>query len=371
MLIDEQAGLAPEGSPDDLAADFAARVRRMQAQFDAVLAVSVTSRCNLACRHCGRSCTNDGTDLAPALVTAICRDLPALRPRVKEIGITGGEPLLVPRAVRKLVEAAAACGCAACIMTNGSWATSPAAARRTVRPFPGLHAIVISTDLHHLAFVPVETVRNAYEAGREAGLEVRVLVTLSPERTAAEDALLEQVRTFADADDLMTQKLKPMGRARSISAGFTYSEEPPLIPCTTSGPLIREDGVMIPCCRGLDWLPCAHPMCVGSLHERTLPELFRLLRVHPILHFLRTWGVRQLLDRLAEAGAGPCLPASHLDCDQCHTCSALCASPEVSRILGALKEDSWFRIQVATGRFHVMDEAEMLDLLWENQAGPS
>jgi organic radical activating enzyme len=370
MLIDEQSGSVRDGSPDRVAADFAAKVRRMQAKFDAVLAVSVTSRCNSMCRHCGRNCTHAGMDMSPELVAAICRDLPALRPRVKEVGITGGEPTLVPEAIRRLAEAAAACGCAACVMTNGSWATSPAAARKTVRSFPGLHAVVISTDRHHLQFVPARWVRNAYEAGRESGLEARVLVTVSPERIAAEDALLERIRAFA-GDDLMTQKLKPMGRARSISAGFTYSAEPPLIPCTTSGPLVREDGIMIPCCRGLDWLPGGHPMCVGSLHERPLPELFRLLRTHPILHFLRTWGLRQLLERLEEAGAGPSLPSSHLDFDQCHTCSALCASAEVSRALGVLKEDPWFGIQVAVGRFHVMDEPEMVDLLWEKREGPA
>jgi hypothetical protein len=263
MLIDEQPGSVPGGSPDEVAADFAAKVRRMQAKFDAVLAVSVTSRCNLRCRHCGRNCTREGTDLSPELVSAICRDLPGLRPRVRELGITGGEPTLVPQAIRRLAEAAAACGCAACVMTNGSWATSPAAAKKIVRSFPGLHAIVISTDRHHLPFVPARSVRNAYEAGRESGLEVRILVTLSPERIEAEDALLEGIREFA-GEDLMTQKLKPMGRARSMRAGFTYSAEPPLIPCTTSGPLIREDGTMIPCCRGLDWLPCGHPMCVGA-----------------------------------------------------------------------------------------------------------
>ena len=291
----------------------------------------------------------------------ICRQLPELLPWVKEIGITGGEPLLVPQVVRKLVEAAAP-HYAVCVMTSGYWASSSAEAKKIIQSFPGLHALVISTDPYHLPFVPVDKVRTAFESARELGLEARILITLTAQPGPTENLLLEQLKSFAK-DDLMTQTLKPMGRASSIKEKFVYNEEVPLIPCTTLGPLIREDGQMIPCCHGLDWLPSGHPMCVGDLHENSLVDLFRLYRIHPLVHFLRTWGFSKFFKYLNETAAGLPLPTIHLNSDQCHTCAKLCTSTEVSRALQILKEDKWFRLRVAGGRYHLLDEKEMVNII--------
>lgn len=341
----------------------AAEVRRIQSEFGKVLGLSVTSRCNLLCRHCGRSCTGVGTDLPDELIARISRELPSISRGLREFGITGGEPMLCREKVRALTEIAAKCGIMPCVMTNAYWATTLSTAKEILRSFPGLQAIGLSTDRYHLPFVPLSAVRNAYEAGRETGLSVHVSITARLPLDGMDGELVAKVREFA-GDDVIVQGLTPRGRARSLEERPRPSSEiPPLLPCTAAGPLIREDGVMVPCCRGLDWLPHGHVMSIGDLRETSLPELYQRLQTHAVLHFVRVWGFAPLLERLRTAGLARFLPVQHLELDACATCAALCASPEICAYVEALRADSWFAIQVASGRYVQMGEPEALDLL--------
>ncbi len=53
----------------------------------------LTSRCNLACAHCGSACTAAGESLAREDVRRVLATLPEPRPLVC---LTGGEPLMHP-----------------------------------------------------------------------------------------------------------------------------------------------------------------------------------------------------------------------------------------------------------------------------------
>ena len=54
----------------------------------------LTNRCNLACGHCGSSCTGEGLELSLEDVRAVLESARPLRPMVC---LTGGEPMLHPR----------------------------------------------------------------------------------------------------------------------------------------------------------------------------------------------------------------------------------------------------------------------------------
>ena len=348
--------------PPDAAARVADEIRRIQAEFGKVLAGSVTSRCNLRCRHCGRSCVAEGDDLPDELIASIGAGLPSVSRGIREFGITGGEPMLCRDRVRSLSDMAADCGITACVMTNAYWATSVSIAKQVLRSFAGLQAIGVSTDRYHLPFVPLTHIRNACEAAREIGLGVRVSITAAVPHDIEDERLIADVREFA-GDDLLVQELAPRGRARSLKETPPTSSELPLLPCTSLGPLIREDGVVAPCCRGLDWLPHGHVMSVGDLREASLPELYRRLQSHAVLQFVRVWGFSSLFERMRSAGLAGFFPGGHLQLSPCATCSALCRIPELCGFFETLMADSWFRLQVASGRHLVLDESEMLDLL--------
>ena len=104
-------------------------------------------------------------------------------------------------------------------------------------------------------------------------------------------------------------------------------------------------------------------MSVGDLREASLPELYRRLQSHAVLQFVRVWGFSSLFERMRSAGLAGFFPGGHLQLSPCATCSALCRIPELCGFFETLMADSWFRLQVASGRHLVLDESEMLDLL--------
>jgi len=91
--------------------------------------------------------------------------------------ITGGEPMLYPNLVKKII---AECCCLSFaeiwLFTNGFWANSVRKASTIVEKLEslGITKMFFSVDYFHQSFVPVEFVKNAIDASLEHRLEVCV-----------------------------------------------------------------------------------------------------------------------------------------------------------------------------------------------------
>lgn len=91
--------------------------------------------------------------------------------------ITGGEPMLYPSLVRKLVSLSRRSSIPEIwLFTNSFWAHNRQKAHSTVKEFKSLGLTKISTsiDFFHQRYIPIEHVKNAIEAAVECGLDVCV-----------------------------------------------------------------------------------------------------------------------------------------------------------------------------------------------------
>ena len=140
------------------------------------LGLHITDRCNAKCLHCAFYCDPEING---------CMELGEAKQYVtdaKELGaeiicVTGGEPMLYPILVKKIIsECSRLSFSQTWLFTNGFWAHDKSEASATIQRLVklGLTRMFFSVDFFHQAYVPIESVKNAIEASLESSLEVSV-----------------------------------------------------------------------------------------------------------------------------------------------------------------------------------------------------
>jgi organic radical activating enzyme len=140
------------------------------------LGLHVTDRCNARCLHCAFGC---GPDLKG------CMGLEEAKRYVSEakaldaeiVCITGGEPMLYPDLVKKIISKCSRLSFPEIwLFTNCFWAHDVSKVRATVEKLRslGLTKMFTSMDFFHQSYIPIKSVKNAIEASLEFGLEVCV-----------------------------------------------------------------------------------------------------------------------------------------------------------------------------------------------------
>jgi len=140
------------------------------------LGLHITDRCNAKCLHCAFFCSPEmeghmGLEEAKQYVSDAC----ALGAEI--ICITGGEPMLYPILVKKIIaECSRLSFSQIWLFTNGFWANNRFKASETAREFRnlGLTKMFFSIDFFHQKYVPIKSVKNAIEASLESNLEVSI-----------------------------------------------------------------------------------------------------------------------------------------------------------------------------------------------------
>jgi len=140
------------------------------------LGLHITDRCNARCLHCAFSCSPETKGyMRPNEAKRYLADAKALGAEI--VCITGGEPVLYPDLVSKMVsECSHQSFSEIWLFTNGFWANDMSKTREIVEKFRslGLTKMFFSIDFFHQSYVPVESVKNAIEASLESSLEVSI-----------------------------------------------------------------------------------------------------------------------------------------------------------------------------------------------------
>lgn len=140
------------------------------------IAFSVTHSCPISCKYCvTRSRPGKGPSLDAGFMKAVIDEVMAIAP-LSTVVFTGGEALLELRAVEETIRHATAQGIWTRIVSNAFWAKQPATALRVLQRLrrAGLSEINISCDDLHQEHLPIENVRNAFDAAKRCGLPVLI-----------------------------------------------------------------------------------------------------------------------------------------------------------------------------------------------------
>jgi organic radical activating enzyme len=329
----------------------------------------VTYRCQVACPHCilragptrtEAIATRDEEDWIRAV--ADYRD-----GHIRVLSLTGGEPFFDLDALRRIAEAAHARGLLVSAVTNAFWATTPDEARRILKGIPSMGMLSISTDAYHQAAVPLERVEHAMAAAREAGVPFTVAVCTESEDDPRYRATLQWLAPRVPASDVLTAITFRAGRALDSGGGRSahrMSSTPPRAACSAgSSPIVMPNGDVVACIGPVVDLRPPHPLFLGSLRARSLAAILDEAEVNSILHAIRVWGPRALVEVCRKAGLERLLPREYVADSACDACYQLISDPALRPFLASLAADRKFAERVAYARAYYLREVTMAERL--------
>ncbi|WP_377268743.1 hypothetical protein [Peterkaempfera sp. SMS 1(5)a] len=212
----------------------------------------LTDRCPVGCDHCSVSALPrpSGTmddKLLDRLVGGLCE-----RPRIRLVGISGGEPFMERRALESATGRLAKAGKQLILYTSGNWGRDDGTAPGWTRAvLSRASCVVLSTDSHHAARIPESRYLAALHAAASTGSWIAVQVLGTPAQTAEAERLLTAAfgTSWRDRAEIRRTALVRRGRA----AGLTPARSP--LPGSSFGvcplasaPVVRYDGRLAACC---------------------------------------------------------------------------------------------------------------------------
>ncbi len=263
------------------------------------MALMVTRRCNMRCGHCSVE-SGPGVRDEPSERELLDQVRQAAASEVRSINLTGGEPMLRPRTVLRLIREARRLGVATTLTTNGSWGRTAARARRGVWALrrAGLGSVAVSVDRYHDEFQGPTPALWIARAAEKAGLPVRISLVV-PAGPAGEDGLAPLVAPFEGLPGtrLRFYGLQAVGRARGLPAD-TMAGAVDGICSACAVPAVTDDGRLTACNGPAYFAPPSSPLVVGSLRAEPLGTLLARHRQDSILDTIRTFGPARLRDEL-------------------------------------------------------------------------
>lgn len=297
--------------------------------------ISLTEACPLRCSHCIVA-TVPAADRSRTMpmdrAERYAEQFAALRQRgVTLVSFTGGEPLLAPRQLALLSQAASRAGMACTVVTACHWARTEASARAVVNRFSAISGWQLSMDVFHLEFLPPEAVLNAARAVVAAGRDATVRMAASQPFSFEHRLLYEFMRReLPGGTPIIVQPVLQVGRGESVPTKHE-SANLPSYPCVSTGIMFRFDGTIAPCCSGLADERAGHPFQYGNADEIGLAGAHERWSADPLLQMIRAVGFGPLLRWAAESPSAP--PRAVVSSNPCECCTRMWSSQTLSNEL--------------------------------------
>jgi organic radical activating enzyme len=305
-----------------------------------ILALHLTYRCPLQCPHC---CVDAGptkrvelhADQIRALIRQAADDC-----NIQGIGVTGGDPFLLPHLVALALTEAKSRALRTHVVTSGYWATSLAEAvdrLHTVTRDAGLDELCISYDDSHAKYVPFKRIEFAYQAAMLTSIPVKFLVTLDPASVITPawlHARLEQLEHYnADITAIACGSVVSTGRSATTTtnaarAARQATDAKYLGPCPIvfRRLAVNPDGNILACC---GTVPFHRDLCIGNVTTHTLSEAVTQMYHSPLLKWIAFEGPVQVLKTITETDPQPLTEKDFEGI--CQACDVLFANPTLSR----------------------------------------
>lgn len=297
--------------------------------------INLTAKCNATCAHC---CVESSPRNAAALeddqVDRLIEDLIA-HPDVREVGFTGGEPLLRRERFLQLVRRVTDAGLTATCVTNGFWAITPKAAAATFRELEevGLSSLTISFDDFHAPFVPVKRIRNALDAAARSS--VPTILNMAVSRSQDSMDLLRELGESTLGVRVTRFPVQQCGTGRAIPVEDLFRkplEELPLH-CPGFEVIYHHDQKVYPCCSPPIF---DTDMTLGKVGETDHEGFTRRLERNALLAVVQRHGLGWFVERIRAVAPESEVARMESAVSACDVCAAVMSDHES---LGALRDE--------------------------------
>jgi MoaA/NifB/PqqE/SkfB family radical SAM enzyme len=280
---------------------------------------------------------------------------------VRVLSLTGGEPFYSISKLKEISEFARDRGLVVACVTNGFWAVTKREATGVLKELRSISVISVSTDVYHLEQIPFQRVENAVSAARECGMPYSISVCTESESNPEYLTLIKNLKEITEEERINTITTFRAGRAlKNLGAmKLEMSEHPPVSACLGAcSPMIFPNGKVTACVGPVIDIEDFHPLQLGDLRDRSLAEILDDAERNPVLHTLRVWGPRKLVDMVREAGLGEHLPRMYVRESICHTCYDLMSDKRITDFLCRSAEEKEFREKVMYARAYYLNETD-------------
>jgi len=278
---------------------------------------------------------------------------------VKGIILTGGEPFWDLVHLHNIIKFSNEKGLNCSVVTNAFWAKTDVDAKKILLSLLPLDFIGISTDIYHQESIPVLNIKNAIIAAKAYDIPFEIIVCTADKKDPRYLDIIKELSVFTDQDDIITAIIFPVGRAAStnLSKKFQYCEAVPEFACNAASiPVIFPDGNVFGCIGPLITLPPFNPMLLGNINSESLNDIFDRAQKNPVLHAMRIWGPKKIVEILEENGMGEYLPKMFVSNSLCSACYSIFKAPENCRYFEKEMRNPKFVEYVSEGRKYYLDE---------------
>lgn len=332
------------------------------------LGLLITYKCQVACPHCViEAGPHRKEEMMLSDAFNWIKQISSYRSGyIKVLALTGGEPFYNINHLNAISSFAEKCDLFVSVVTNAFWASTQQEAIGIFKELPSIKMLSISTDVYHLASIPLKRIKNAIMAARECDIPYTIAICTEDENSRDYKEILNELNGINEEDTILTAITFRAGRAlqKISSSKYRKIEEPPISACSAGcSPIVLPDGRVIACVGPVISLESPHPLVLGNLRENSLHEILDKAEKNPILHAIRIWGPRKLISIIKEAGLNKYLPKRYIKDCVCDACYNLMSNSNIVNFLTQLAEDYEFRRKVAYARVYYLNETKMAELL--------
>ena len=283
---------------------------------------------------------------------------------IKVLSLTGGEPLIDLDRFRRIAECGRSHGLIVAVVSNAFWAETYDAALAVLQRLPCISVLSVSTDAYHQKAIPLERVFNAVAAAEKCGIPCSVSICTEKRDDPEYLRLLGRLKEKIAPEAITTVTTLLAGRALVTIKTAIYdqvSDPAPYYCEPASAPVIFPDGRMIACIGPLITLKTDHALLLGNACDEPLEQIFERAELNPVLHALRVWGPKKLVELARAAGLQSELPQTYAAENICDACYQLFSSPRLVPFFEKLQGDSEFARTTAYARAYFLNENEMAE----------
>ncbi|NQX11429.1 YydG family peptide radical SAM peptide maturase [Microbacteriaceae bacterium VKM Ac-2855] len=284
--------------------------------------INFDAKCNMRCAHCCVSSSPDASaNLNDELVDHILDDL-FQNPEVREIGLTGGEPLIRKARTLEVMKRITDTGRAVTCVSNGFWAVTRKAADRVFAELEaaGLRKLTISYDDFHAPYIKPQRIKNLLEASRESN--IHVILNMCVSRSNNSNALLEALGDSILGIQVTKFPAVPAGEARKFDES-EFQRRPiteKMLRCPGLQVIYHNDGKVYPCCS-----PAIFDtnMTLGDVGAEPYKKTVEKIRRNALLGIMQREGFQWFIDAIREVN--PSAPAATVTevVSACELCSVI------------------------------------------------